>query len=432
MGKRPRHLRRRPPAKALAPLGVADFRRLWIAQTVSIVGDKINQIALSIMVFQVTGSYIQMGIVFGLTFLPAALFGLIAGPLVDRWDWRRTMIIADVLRAAIVGVMALVASSALPKTTMIAVIYVLAFVSSTASVFFEPSRMAIVPSVVAPKDLLAANALDMTTLSVSELLGIAFGGALVTVIGYAPAFIFDAATFVVSAVFVVLVSHRSSRRQRKATNLGAVWDDLRSGIGRIRGDGVLRGVVFTYAALALCGGASITLTVLLALDLFRDTGIVLGGIAQMPALGEAMRLTAADLATTIGVLAGSVLIGSGDHGGLGRKYLWGIAAFGLLMIQFLWVPDLWVALLVLAAAGVANQYFGISMIAMLQSYTEPDTRGRVFAVRLTIARVATVVGLAGAGVAAQVYGVREMTAAVGVLAVVIALLGFSMPRLRNA
>lgn len=419
MGKRPRHMMK--ASGVLAPLGNADFRRLWIAQTISIVGDKINQIGLSIMVFQVTGSYVQMGLVFGLTLLPAALFGLFAGPLVDRWDRRRTMLAADVVRVGLVSVMAIVATSSLSSNGKIAAIYGLAFMSSTAALFFEPARMSLVPSIIEKRHLMAANALDMTTMSVSELLGIAFGGGLVAVIGYAPAFWFDAGTFALSSIFVLMVSHRTAPSRRGKLRLGIVWEDLKAGLDRIRGDGVLRGVSITYAALALCGGAAMTLTVILALDVYRA-----------PGLTDALRLTVVDLATTVGLLVGSLLVGMSGSDNPGRKYLMGIGLFGLLLIQFIWVPNLWVAATILTVAAIGNQVFGVSMIAMLQSHTEAETRGRVFAVRLTIARVATVIGLAGAGVAASAYGARPMVVVLGVVVMAIAGLGFFMPRLRNA
>lgn len=399
----------------------ADFRRLWIAQTISIVGDKINQIGLSIMVFRVTGSAAQMGIVFALTFLPAALFGLVAGPLVDRWDRRRTMIAADLVRVALVSLMALVAMASLPDSAKILAIYALAFASSTASLFFEPSRMSLIPAILPEDQLMAANSLDMTTMSVSELLGIAFGGGLVAALGYASAFWIDAITFVVSAAFVVGVAHRLEPVRRVPLHVRVLWDDLREGLARIRTNGVLRGLTLTYVALALCGGAVITVSVLLGLQVYREAG-----------LADALRLTVVDLATTVGILLGSVAVGVGGARRPGLKYLWGVAGLGVLMAQFFWVPNLWVAAVVLVIAGVANQYVGVPMITMLQTYTEPETRGRVFAVRLTITRIAVVLGLAGAGIAAQVYGVVPMAVGLGFVFVGIAVLGGLMPRLRTA
>jgi MFS family permease len=406
---------------ALSPLRRRDFRWLWIAQTVSIVGDKINQVGLSIMVFQLTHSLAQMGIVFAITFLPAALFGLIAGPLVDRWDRRRTMIVADLLRAAIIAGIAVLVLIKMPAGLMIALAYVLAFASSTVALFFEPSRMALIPAIVSDDELMAANALDMTTQSVSELLGIGIGGALVAMFGYGAAFWIDAGTFLVSAACVIAIGHRATQRELSRLSLRVIWDDLRLGFERIQHDGVLRGIVFTYAAVCLGGGAALTLSVLLALSVYTGNG-----------LSDALRYTVVDLTTTAGILVGGVAIGVAGPQDAGRKYLRGIIGFGVALICFLFARDLWVAGVLLFVAGIANQYFNIPMITLLQTYTEAETRGRVFSVRATIARTATVIGLAGAGVAAQLYGVVPMVVALGVFFVAIGALGYAMPRLRQA
>jgi MFS family permease len=400
---------------ALAPLRRSDFRRLWIAQTVSIVGDKINQVALSIMVYRATGSAAQMGIVFALTFLPAALFGLVAGPLVDRWDRRRTMIAADVVRAGIVV--------AIPFAAPLGMwaVYALAFSSATVSLFFEPSRMALVPSVVEQDELMAANALDMSTSSIAELLGIGFAGALVAGIGPSSAFFVDGGTFVISALFVFALRHRAVSRHVGPLGLAVVRRDLRAGIDRIRGDGVLRGLLLTYGAVAIGVGASLTLSILLALQVFANSGIP-----------DALRVTVVDLSTTAGLLVGSIAIGVGSSGRAGRKYLFGIVAFGLLLLPLYFVKQIAFAMPVLFALGIANEYLGIPMLTIMQANTEDETRGRVFAVRMTVTRVAGVVGLAGAGIAAQFYGVAPMIVVVGVYIACVGVSGFFMPALRDA
>ena len=400
---------------ALAPLRRNDFRRLWIAQTVSIVGDKINQVALSIMVYRLTGSLAQMGLVFAITFLPAALFGLVAGPFVDRWDRRRTMITADLVRACLVIGIPFVAPLGMWA------VYALAFSSATVSLFFEPSRMALVPSVVEQDELMAANSLDMTTSSIAELLGIGFAGALVAGVGPASAFFLDGATFIVSALFVFAVRHRTARREVAPMGLDVVWRDLTTGLARIRDDDILRGLLITYAAMAIVGGAAITLSILLALDVLRNSG-----------LADALRITVVDLSTTAGLLVGSIALGIGGPGRAGRKYLSGILAFGILMISLSFVKDIRIAAVVLFALGIANEFFGIPMLTLMQQNTEDASRGRVFAVRMTLTRVAAVIGLAGAGFAAQVYGVAPMIMVVGVVAACVGVFGFLMPALRRA
>jgi MFS family permease len=399
----------------LAPLRRSDFRRLWIAQTVSILGDKINQVALGIMVWQATGSPAQTGLVFAITFLPAALFGLVAGPLVDRWDRRRTMISADLVRTC------LVVSIPFAAPLGIWAVYLLAFSSATVSLFFEPSRMALVPSVVEQDELMAANSLDMTTSSIAELLGIGIAGALVAGVGSRYAFFADGATFVISATFVMALRHRTVRREVAPIGFGVVFTDLRSGFERIRTNGVLRGVLLTYGAVAIGLGAAITLSILQALRVFAGSG-----------LPDAMRMAVVDLSTTAGLVVGSIAIGMGGSSRAGLKYVWGMLAFGALMFPLYFARQIGMAALVLFLLGVANEYFSIPMMTIMQTNTEDETRGRVFAVRMTVTRIASVVGLAGAGVAAQVYGVTPMLLALGVYIGAIGIFGFLMPALRRA
>ena len=400
---------------ALAPLRRSDFRRLWIAQTVSIVGDKINQVALSIMVFERTHSAAQMGIVFAVGYLPAALFGLLSGPLVDRWDRRRTMVAADAIRACLV--------ISIPFVVPLGMwaVYALAFSSATVSLFFEPSRMALVPSVVEQDELMAANSLDMTTGSIAELLGIGFAGALVAVIGWGSAFFVDGATFVVSALFVVALRHRALRREVPPLAIRVVWSDLRAGLERIRTSGVLRGVMVTYSAVAIGVGAALTLSIIQALDMFVNSG-----------LPNALRITTVDLATTAGLLIGSIVIGVGGSGRAGRKYVSGIIAFGVLLISLCFARDIRVAAVVLFAMGIANEFFGIPMLTITQAHAEDEMRGRVMAVRMTVTRLAAVVGLALAGVAAQVYGVVPSIAGAGVYLTLLGVFALFMPALREA
>ena len=398
----------------LAPLRRSDFRRLWIAQTVSILGDKLSQVALGIMVWQATGSPAQTGLVFAITFLPAALFGLVAGPFVDRWDRRRTMISADLVRACLVV--------AIPFAAPLGVwaVYLLAFSSATVSLFFEPSRMALVPSVVEQDELMAANSLDVTTSSIAELLGIGIAGALVAGVGTKYAFYIDGVTFVVSAVFVLRLRYRAAPREVAPVGLAVILGDLRTGFERIRTNGVLRGLLFTYGAVAIGLGAAITLSILQALRVFAGSG-----------LPDALRMAVVDLSTTAGLVVGSIAIGMGGSGRAGLKYVWGIVAFGALMLPLCFAREIGIAALILFAMGVANEFFGIPMVTMMQTHTEDDNRGRVFAVRMTVTRVASVIGLAGAGIAAEVYGVTAMIGVVGAYIIGIGVLGFLMPALRE-
>jgi MFS transporter, DHA3 family, macrolide efflux protein len=408
----------------VAPLRRADFRRLWTAQSVSIVGDKVNQVALSLLVYRLTGSLAQMGLVFAITFLPAALFGLVAGPCVDRWDRRRTMIASDLIRAVLVLLVPFALSFGLPA------VYFVAFLVATVSLFFQPARMALVPLVVEECELMAANSLDSITESVAELMGLAFGGALVVLLapqatgitGFRYAFYIDAATYIVSAAFITVVAHRAVRVVSAAPwHPMAIWDEVRDGLRRIAGDPVLSLGVASFGLASLGGAAAVTLSLLLALNVYAASG-----------LPDAVRFTTVDAAITVGLLIGGLVVGSSGAAHAGRKYLGGLVAFGSLFFMLAFIHDIRVAAVLFAAVGIANTFFFVPMITILQTHTEDETRGRVFAVRTTIVRVATVVGLAGAGLAAQSFGVLPVVAVVGLFVGAVGALGFVLPRLREA
>jgi MFS family permease len=374
-----------------SPLRVPDYRRLWLAQTVSIVGDKVDQIAMSIVVYRITGSALQVGVMLAVTLLPSALFGFFAGPLVDRWPRKRTMIAADVVRAVLVACIPFVAMLEMPAGWRVAAIYAVAFLVAVASLFFEPARMALVPEVVESGELMAANSLDSSTTSIAELVGIAIGGALVAAIGYRAAFFIDAATFLVSAAVIMRITHRERPYESPGMRtFRAFRAEFADGVRRISGQPVLRELVGINAAAALGASAAITLFFVLALSGFTASG-----------LPDAVRLGVLETSVTGGLLVGGVLVGMTGSARAGAKFLAGLVAFGVLLMVVGLVRDLWVATAVLFVAGVANTWFHVPMITLLQRVTEDRFRGRVFALRTALVRILAVLGLLGAGALAR-------------------------------
>lgn len=396
-----------------APLRSANYRRLWFAQLISVVGDKVDQIALGILVYAKTGSELQMGIMLAISMLPAALFGMIAGAYVDRWDQRRTMIAADVLRAVFVGAVPFVAEWSLYA------VYALGFAAGTIALFFEPAKLSLIPQLVGDDDLMAANSLDSATASIAELAGLAFGGVLVAVLGYRVAFFLDAATFLLSAVFLALITHRSTRVVARGATVSwaPVVTEASDGLRYVWGHPVLRDLLGVYSFAIMGVAASTTFIFALALDRF-----------QAGALG----LTALDGAITVGLLVGSVAVGRADPSGPARKLLAGLFAFGALVSLSALTPSVAWTAAVLFCAGIANMYFYVPMATILQRDSEPVMRGRVFAAKQSISRVLSVVGFVGAGLLAEVIGLTPSILIAGAIVVVMALYGWSRPGLRAA
>ena len=398
--------------RLFVPLRSADYRRLWAGQFVSVVGDKIDQIALGILVYQKTGSELQMGIMLAISMLPAALFGMLAGAFVDRWDRRGTMVVADVLRAACVFAVPFVAEWSLPA------VYALAFAAGTIALFFEPAKLSLVPELVGHDDLMAANSLDNATSSVAELAGLLFGGALVAVLGYRAAFLLDGATFLISALLILSISHRSARPAGgKRISWGPVLGETVEGLRYVWGHPVLRDLLGVYSFAIMGVAASTTFIYALALDRFAAGAV---GLATL------------DGAITVGLLAGSVIVGQVDPSGPARKLLMGLLVFGVLVSFASVTPTIAATAAVLFCAGVANMFFYVPMATILQQDAEPSMRGRVFAAKQSLSRVLSVVGFIGAGALAEGIGLTPSILIAGMIVIAMSLYGWTRPQLRLA
>ncbi len=393
-----------------APLRVANYRWLWIGQFVSMIGDKINQIAMAMMVYAVTGSMFQMGLMLGITLLPAALFGLLAGVYVDRWDRRRTMIWADLARAGLVAVIPFVARFG------IGWVYAIAFIVSTVSLFFVPAKRAIIPDLVPADELMAANSLDDTAEAVAEFAGLAVGAALVALLGHAMAFGVDAVSFVFSAVMIARIS--LPRRVVEAEEgAGSVWTEAADGLRFIWNSAVLRDLIGVYASAAVFAAGAIALSYALALQRYNAGA---PGVALL------------DAAVTAGTILGALAVGRSGAGRAGAKFLLGIAAFGLSLFAIAFTQTIWAAVPFLVACGVANMWFVVPATTILQARSTGPVRGRVMAASTSVNRIAMVAGVIAVGALADSVSLEWVVAGVGAGAMLVALAGSLQVSLREA
>jgi MFS family permease len=183
-------------------LRIPDFRRLWLAQAISDVGDGLTLLTLMLLVNELTHSTLALAAISIALAIPPLTIGIVAGSYVDRWDRRRIMIVADSLRAVVV--LGFVAAG---RAELLPLIIVLALVQSSIGTFFSPARGALVPRIIPADGLLAANSITQATRVVAGVIGSALAGLIVGVAGLTwPAFVIDAGTFAVSALLIVGVT----------------------------------------------------------------------------------------------------------------------------------------------------------------------------------------------------------------------------------
>jgi len=201
-----------------------NFRYLWWGNVISLLGDWFNLIASAALITELTSSGVAISYLFLVRFLPQFLFSPIAGVIADRYDRKRIMILADLLRSVTVLGFLLIRTA-----DQLWLFYVLTATQFMLSALFVPARAASLANIVEQKDLVTANALDSFTWSTMFAMGAFLGGVIATMFGNQAAFMMDAATFVLSALFVSRIV-LPKRERRIASDSTGGWLELNEGI----------------------------------------------------------------------------------------------------------------------------------------------------------------------------------------------------------
>ena len=382
-------------------LRIPDFRRLYLAQAISDLGDGMTYLALFLLVLDLTGSTAAIAFMAILLALPPVTIGLFAGAYADRHDRRRIMIVSDTLRAVVVVAMVLVASNeALPA------LFALAFTQAVIGTFFAPARTAMVPRVVPEQGLLAANSLSQATRMVMGVVGAGVTGVVAAVAGVAwPVFLIDGATFLVSVGLVMRVGRTvglpdaAAAANAKAQTIGGA---VREGLGIIARSRPL------VAALA---GISVTMLGVGAINVLFIPFLV-DELGASPAWAGPL-----EAAQTISmILAGGLVAGVAARISVPRLFVGGIAGTAVCVGLLSIAPGPWALLLIMFAVGWFVMPVQATTMTIVQQATADGTRGRVAGALNAAIQTASIGSMAAAGILAEVVGMRTVFALGGVVA----------------
>lgn len=355
------------------------YGRLWLADSVSLIGDWFSLIALSILVSRLSeGSGLAVSGLLLAQLLPAVVLGPFVGTLVDRFDRRLIMIASDLLRVAVTLGFLLVRG---PEDLWI--IYALTIAQFSISSVFEPARSAIMPRVVRPTDLVLANVLSSVTWSAMLALGGLLGGVVAAYLGVTTALLLNSVSFVVSALLV------ASIRPINAAEGGSFKAEPVAGAGEqgglIEGLRYLRARPALAALLLLKAGSAVgsieTLRVMYATTIFagQDNGALALGLLSASA--------------GVGAVLGPLLLERFNNGTtrrMRRLSAIGLAACTLGIIGLAGAPGLLFAALFFVGRAMGGSAVWTYSAVMIQQSSEDHVRGRVFALDYAVNQLVAV------------------------------------------
>lgn len=378
------------------------FARLFVAHAISRAGDALNTVALLVLVFDLTNSGVGVAGTVAFEILPVLILGPVAGLVTDRFARRRVMVAADLLRAACAVLLAVNHSS-------VGVAYAVAFGLSTGAVLFNPAVSSLVPDLVdGEEELVEANSALWTVAVAVQVVLAPVAGGLVVTFGFGWAFGLNAASYVLSALFL----WRLDAGMAPADVAPGGWRRVVAGVDAVRAHPLLARLAFVQALAALSAGATSGLLVVLAVDWL---GVGAGGFGLLLA------------AVGIGAVLGPTLW-RGRIRPADRRWLFGpFAVRGGVDLLLAAVANPILAGGGLILYGMSTSTGMVAYQSTLQSEVAPEVRGRAFALYDVIWNGARLLSLGIGGLLADAFGIRAVYVLGGVLLLAAAGVGFTVP-----
>jgi MFS family permease len=419
------------------------YRRLWTGQLVSQTGDFVFSTTLALWIGTV--------LLEGRSYAPAAVSGLVvavavgtllvgppAGVFVDRWDRRRTMMGADLVRAGLVGALTAVAflpDGTLPDGTVLAAVYTTVFLETAAAQFFNPARFALIGEVVGPADRARAAGIGQATQAIASIAGPPLAAPLLFAVGVRWALLVNAGSFLVSFAAVRGVrrgaeqesereadqqggqraEHKADRRaareaeQQAGQEAGPHAADARGGATPVAADAVAgvasQGLSWRAefgAGLRLVAGSRVVLALLVSVALAT---VGTGALNSLNVFFVTGNLHAAsrwygtlEMALGFGLVGGALVAAAvAERLGAHRVFAGGLALTGLGLVVYSRLTGLGPALVTLALVGVPLAALNTALTPVLLSAVPQSHLGRVIAVINPVQQLAWLVGVAVSG-----------------------------------
>lgn len=386
-----------------------DYRLLISAGLISMTGDWVLGVGLTFLVYQITGSTLASGAMMLASFLPSILLGSVAGVMVDRWDRRTTMIVANLLQ--VVGLLPLFA---VHDSSTIWIVYLVAAYQGVVEQFFAPAEQALIPNLVPEEDLIGANGVNSQIRNAARLIGSGAGGITAAAAGVGGLAVLDAVSFALAAALLALIGYRPDRdRQasadsdegeaRQLTSLGRAVHEWRAGLRTCAHSLALRVVLLFVAITATGEGIMGTLFAPFVRDVLHGSGSEYGLIVGIQAVG--------------GIVGGLCVASAGQRWSAYALFGVGAIVFGFIDLALFLYPlvlsGVVPAVICMLLVGVPGACAIAGLMTTFQTSTTDEYRGRVFGAITAVQGLSVLIGIGIASTLGEAVGIVPIIAIQG-------------------
>lgn len=337
------------------------FRKYWFAHTISMLGEWFNTVALFVLLDQLTGSELALGILFMIRMFALAFPQVFTGMLADRFSRKWLMVVANFGSAITVSCFLLINDE-----NDVWLIYLLSALLMLFHAVYIPAENAAMPNITKPNELLTANAMNSATWSASLAIGAALGGVIVAKFGVDIAFIVNAIAFILAGIIITTIDIPQKRERTEGTfiavSIAQVWD----GFNIIRKNSAIYRIITAKALWGIFGGGLVYMLVLLGSEI---------GIGEVAA-GIGLMFAARGIGTGLGPIIARYGLTNREKWPLILGWLVSLCGIGYVTIGWLsW--GWWIAIAVIFSHAASGANWVISTV-LLQERSEDEWRGRMF------------------------------------------------------
>ena len=387
-----------------------NFFIIFTGQTISLIGSRLVQFSLVWWLTQQTGSANVLAFASIMAILPQAILGPFAGVLVDRWNRKRVMLVADTGIALVTVVLALLYASGMIQIWHI---YALMFIRSLGGAFHWTSMQASTSLMVPREQIARVAGLNQSVSGIASIVAPPMGALLIEILPIQYVLGIDIVT-AVFAIVPLLVIH-VPQPPKQLSKAKTVLEDMRGGLN----------YVIEWKGLLIIMVMSLTINLLIS-PAFSLLPLLITGYFK----GGALELAWIQSANGLGMILGGLLLGI--WGGFKSRVKTAFVALviaGFSILSFSQTPpDVFpLAVVSIFIFGVTNSIANSSFFAALQTLVPPEVQGRVFTLAMAASTIAQPIGLAVAGPVSEILSIRGWFVIGGVSFIVMALLSFSTP-----